>query len=34
MPRPVSRRRLVVAAVLVVLAIVPNVVHVYGANHQ
>jgi hypothetical protein len=34
MRRRVSRRRLVVAAVLVVLAILPNVVHVYGADHQ
>jgi hypothetical protein len=29
MPRRVSRRRIVVAAVLVALAVVPNIVHVY-----
>jgi hypothetical protein len=32
MPRRVSRRRLVVAGLLVVLAVLPQVVHVYGSR--
>jgi hypothetical protein len=31
MPRPICRRRLVYVAFLAALAILPNVVHVYGA---
>ena len=31
MPRRVNRRRLVFAGLLVALAVLPNVVHVYGA---
>jgi hypothetical protein len=34
MPRRVSRRRLAVAAVLVVLAVLPHVVTVYGAMYH